>query len=45
MAEPPHRRRDCSTIKPHSAIGKVPPAVYAKLSDPTKQRDGSFELS
>jgi putative transposase len=35
---------DCNTVRPHSAIGNVPPAVYAKLSDPAKQRDGSLEL-
>jgi hypothetical protein len=32
------------SVRPHSAIGNVPPAVYAKLSDPAKQRDGSLEL-
>ena len=36
---------DYNTVRPHSAIGNVPPAVYAKLSDPAKQRDGSLELS
>jgi putative transposase len=36
---------DYNTVRPHSAIGNVPPAVYAKLSDPWKQRDGSLELS
>ena len=35
---------DYNTVRPHSAIGNVPPAVYAKLSDPAKQRDGSPEL-
>ena len=35
---------DYNTVRPHSAIGNVPPAVYAKLSDPAKQRDGSLEL-
>ncbi len=35
---------DYNTVRPHSAIGNVPPAVYAKLSDPGKQRDGSLEL-
>jgi hypothetical protein len=28
-----------NTVRPHSAIGNVPPAVYAKLSDTAKQRD------
>ncbi|ABQ39534.1 IS3 family transposase [Bradyrhizobium sp.] len=36
---------DYNTVRPHSAIGNVPPALYAKLSDPWKQRDGSLELS
>ena len=35
-------RDDYNTVRPHSAIGNVPPAVYAKLSDPAKQRDGSL---
>ena len=35
---------DYNHSRPHSAIGNVPPAIYAKLSDPTKQRDGSLEL-
>lgn len=35
---------DYNTVRPHSAIGNVPPAIYAILNDPAKQRDGSFEL-
>jgi putative transposase len=35
---------DYNTVRPHSAIGYVPPADYAKLSDPAKQWDGSLEL-
>ena len=35
---------DYNTVRPHSAIGNVPPTIYAKLSDPAKQRDGSLEL-
>jgi putative transposase len=35
---------DYNTVRPHSAIGNLPPADYAKLSDPEKQRDGSLEL-
>jgi putative transposase len=35
---------DYNTVRPHSSIGNVPPAVYAKLSDPAMQRDGSLEL-
>ena len=33
---------DYNTVRPHSAIGNVPPALYAKLSDPAMQRDGSL---
>jgi hypothetical protein len=29
-------------VRPHSAIGNLPPAIYAKLSDPAMQRDGSL---
>jgi hypothetical protein len=29
---------DYNTIKPHSALGNLPPAVYAKTSDPGMQR-------
>ena len=35
---------DYNTVRPHSAIGNVPPAIYVTLSDPAKQRDGSLEL-
>lgn len=34
---------DYNTVRPHSAIGNVPPAAYAKLSDPVMQRGGSLE--
>jgi putative transposase len=37
-------KNDYNTIRPHSAIGNLPPAIYAKLSDPWMQRDGSLEL-
>jgi putative transposase len=37
-------KHDYNTVRPHSAIGNVPPAIYANLSDPAKQRDGSLEL-
>jgi putative transposase len=37
-------REDYNTVRPHSAIGNVPPAVYAKLSEPVMQRDGSLRL-
>jgi len=35
---------DYNIVRPHSAIGNLPPAIYAKLSDPAMQRDGSLEL-
>jgi putative transposase len=35
---------DYNTVRPHSAIGNMPPAIYSKLSDPAKQRAGSLEL-
>ena len=35
---------DYNTVRPHSAIGNVPPAIYAKLSDPVMQRVGPLEL-
>ena len=34
---------DYNTVRPHSAIGNLPPAIYAKLSDPVMQRGGSLE--
>ncbi len=34
---------DYNTVRPHSAIGNVPPAIYAKLNDPVMQRGGSLE--
>jgi putative transposase len=33
---------DYNTVRPHSAIGNLPPATYAKLSAPAKQRDGAL---
>jgi putative transposase len=35
---------DYNTVRPHSAIGNLPPAIYAQLSDPVMQRGGSPEL-
>ncbi len=35
---------DYNDFRPHSAIGNMPPSIYAKLSDPEMQRDGSLEL-
>lgn len=37
-------KNDYNTVRLHSAIGNVPPAVYAKLSDPVMQWVGSPEL-
>jgi putative transposase len=36
-------KHDYNTIRPHSAIGNLPPAVYAKLNDPGTQRQRSSE--
>ncbi len=33
---------DYNTIRPHSALGNLPPAVFAKLSVPAMQRDGTL---
>jgi putative transposase len=35
-------RRDYNTVRPHSSIGNLPPAIYAQLSDPASQRDGTL---
>jgi putative transposase len=35
---------DYNTVRPHSSIGNVPPADFAKLSDPAMQRGGSLRL-
>jgi putative transposase len=35
-------KEDYNTVRAHSAIGNLPPAIYAKLSDPAMQRDGSL---
>jgi putative transposase len=35
-------RLDYNTIRPHSSLGNLPPADYAKLSAPASQRDGSL---
>jgi putative transposase len=37
-------RDDYNTVRPHSALGNIPPAIYAKLSVPDMQRDGTLEL-
>jgi putative transposase len=33
---------DYNTVRPHSRLGNLPPADYAKLSDPAMQRDGTL---
>jgi hypothetical protein len=33
---------DYNTVRPHSALGNLPPAVFAKLSAPAMQRDGTL---
>ena len=35
-------RLDYNTVRPHSSLGNLPPALYAKLSSPASQRDGSL---
>jgi putative transposase len=35
-------RDDYNTIRPHSALGNLPPAVLAKNSAPEMQRDGAL---
>jgi putative transposase len=35
-------RDDYNTVRPHSALGHLPPASYAKLSAPDMQRDGAL---
>ena len=36
---------DYNTIRPHGALGNLPPAVYAELSVPEMQRDGALARS
>ncbi len=33
---------DYNLVRPHSGIGNIPPAIYAKLSVPAMQRDGTL---
>ncbi len=33
---------DYNTVRPHSGLGNIPPAIYAKLSVPEMQRDGTL---
>ena len=34
-------KKDYNTVRPHSALGNSPPAIYAATSAPEKQRAGS----
>ena len=34
-------KEDYNTVRPHSALGNIPPAIYAAISAPEKQRAGS----
>ena len=36
---------DYNTVRPHSSLGNLPPAAYAKLSAPGTRRDGALPLS
>jgi putative transposase len=36
---------DYNTVRPHSGLGNLPPAEYAKLSAPVMQRDGTLRYS
>ena len=33
---------DYNTVRPHSGLGNLPPAIYAKLGAPDKQREGAL---
>mgnify|MGYP001551276432 CR=1 FL=1 len=35
---------DYNTVRPYSATGNLPPTIYAQLSDPAMQRDGSLRF-
>lgn len=35
-------QHDYNTVRPHSGLGNIPPAAYAKLSVPNMQRDGAL---
>ena len=36
---------DYNTVRPHSALGNLPPAIYAKNSAPGLQRDGTLRYA
>jgi putative transposase len=35
---------DYNTVRPHSALGNLPPAAYAEITAPGMQRDGALPL-
>ena len=35
-------KEDYNTVRPHSSLGNLPPAAYAKLSASAMQRDGTL---
>jgi len=35
-------RHDYNTVRPHSGIGNLPPAIYAQFGAPATQRDGAL---
>ena len=37
-------KEDYNTVRPHSALGNIPPALYAAISAPEKQRAGTPAL-
>ena len=37
-------KRDYNIVRPHSDIGNMAPAIYAKLNAPARQREGALEL-
>jgi putative transposase len=38
-------KEDYNTVRPHSALGNLPPATYANRSAPAKQRDGALRYT
>ena len=35
-------KKQYNTVRPHSGVGNLPPAIYAKLSASAMQRDGTL---